>query len=67
MVKVYPLFFAGMRFALMEAKVAIAYFAYYFLIEPTENTPIPVKIDTKVGINRPIADLELRFTPRSHD
>jgi hypothetical protein len=51
----------------MEAKVAIAYFAYYFLIEPTENTPIPVKIDTKVGINRPIADLELRFTPRSHD
>lgn len=57
----------GMRFALIEAKVAIAYFAYYFQIEPTEKTPIPVQIDTKVGLNRPIADLELRFNPRNHN
>jgi len=57
----------GMRFALMESKVVIAYCAYYFHMEPTEKTPIPVKIDAKVGLNRPIADLEIRFSPRSHN
>jgi len=56
--------FSGMRFALIESKVAIAYLVSHFLIQPTERTPIPVKVDQKTGFNRPIKDLELNFTIR---
>jgi cytochrome P450 len=55
--------FQGMRFALIEAKVAVAYLVHYFKIEPTAKTPIPVKTDS--GMNRPVSDLELKFTLRS--
>jgi len=54
-----------MRFALIESKVAIAYLVHHFLIQPTEKTPIPVKVDTKTGFNAPIKDLELNFNIRN--
>lgn len=53
-----------MRFALMEAKIAIAYLVHNFVIEPCENTPVPVKIDPNIG-TRPVVDLELRFRARN--
>lgn len=56
----------GMRFALIESKVALAYIAYNFFVEPTENTPIPVKLDQTAGLNRPVHGLEVKLTPRDH-
>lgn len=53
-----------MRFALMEAKVALAYLVSNFLIEPCESTPIPVKPDPFFGV-RPEVSLELRFKERN--
>ncbi|CAL8094820.1 unnamed protein product [Orchesella dallaii] len=53
----------GMRFALMEAKVAIAYLVYNFIIEKCESTPVPIKLDETIG-SRPITSLELRFKER---
>lgn len=53
----------GMRFALMEAKIAIAYLVYNFSIEPCESTPVPIKVDPSIG-SRPIVELELRFKTR---
>jgi len=55
----------GMRFALIESKVGIAYLAYYFRVEPTDKTPIPVTIDKEIGFNRPVANLEVKFVPRN--
>jgi len=56
--------FTGMRFALIESKVAIAHLIHNFKIEPTKSTPMPMKIVKKMGSTRTENDLQLRFTPR---
>jgi len=56
----------GMRFALMEAKVALAYVVYNFIIEPSAKTPVPLKLDPNLGA-RPEPTVELRFKERTHN
>ncbi|CAL8144564.1 unnamed protein product [Orchesella dallaii] len=55
----------GMRFALVETKSAIAHLVHNFKIEPTKNTPIPIK-QRPVGLGVQIPDnLELKLTRRN--
>ena len=54
-----------MRFALMEAKIALAYVVRNFLIEPSEKTPVPLNVDPNFGV-RPDPAVELRSKDRDH-
>jgi len=50
-----------MRFALIESKAAVAFIIHSFKIEPTANTPIPVKVKSiGMGVQIP-DDFELGF------
>jgi len=51
----------GMRFALIESKAAVAFIIHNFKVEPTANTPIPVKVKSlAMGVQIP-DDFELGF------
>jgi cytochrome P450 len=54
----------AMRFALMEAKAAIAHLVYNFKIEPSPKTEIPVKLSNKTTIKKPANGMWLRFHTR---
>jgi len=56
----------GMRFALIEVKVALAYLLYNFKVEPIEGlTPVPVEMWTQFGFTRVKQDLQLKLVPRT--
>lgn len=54
----------GMRFALVESKAAVAHIVHNFLIQPNENTPLPMIGEIISVQNIPPKGLELRLTPR---
>jgi len=55
----------GMRFALVEVKVALSYFIYNFQVAPLEGiTPIPIKMWKQFGFTRVPKDLQLKLIPR---
>jgi len=51
----------GMRFAQIEAKTVLAHLALNFKMEPTEKTPIPIKLT----LNMKPKNLILKFTKRN--
>ena len=53
------------RFALTEAKSAIAHLVHNFRLEPCEKTDIPVKYNTKTEILKPANGMYLRFAARN--
>jgi hypothetical protein len=53
----------GMRFALTEGKTAIAKLVHSFLLEPSENTPIPMKFTNSITALNP-AKVYLKVKPR---
>ncbi|OXA51325.1 cytochrome P450 9e2 [Folsomia candida] len=55
----------GMRFGLIEAKVAIAHLVKTFEILPTPKTPIPIKMDRVFSVSKAPADLEICLKFRS--
>ncbi|CAL8086076.1 unnamed protein product [Orchesella dallaii] len=53
----------GMRFALVKTKAAVAHLISHFRIEPTEKTPVPIKVHW-TGIQAfPPKGLELKLIP----
>ncbi|CAG7727547.1 unnamed protein product [Allacma fusca] len=54
----------AMRFALTEAKAAIAHLVYNFKVEPSEKTQIPVKLSNKTTIKKPVDGMWLSFQSR---
>jgi hypothetical protein len=57
---------SGMRYALIEAKVALAYVVHNFEIRPVPGkTPVPVKLVRKFGFLRLPNELEVELIPRN--
>ena len=56
--------FPAMRFALMEAKAALAHLVFNFKIEPCARTPDKLKFKTWSTIRKPAGGMWLKFTPR---
>lgn len=54
----------GMRFALIEAKVALAHLVLNFDVLPTPSAPIPIKMKKIFGTFRVPPDLKLCLKPR---
>ncbi|CAG7702444.1 unnamed protein product [Allacma fusca] len=54
----------AMRFALTEAKAAIAHLVYNFKIEPGTKTEIPLKISSKHTVKKPANGVWLKFQTR---
>lgn len=55
-----------MRFALIEAKAAIAHLAYNFKVEPCDKTPKKIVLSKKTTIRKPADGMWLKFSPREN-
>ena len=58
--------FSAMRFALIEAKAAIAHLAYNFKVEPCEKTPKKIILSKATTIRKPANGMWLKFTAREN-
>ena len=56
---------SAMRFALLEAKAAIAHLVYNFKVEPCQKTTIPFKQLRTTTIKKPADGMWLKFTARN--
>ncbi|OXA44601.1 Cytochrome P450 3A13 [Folsomia candida] len=54
----------GMRFAIVETKVALAYIVRNFTIRPTAGTPIPEKMEKDILGYKVASNVNLQFVPR---
>ncbi|OXA64538.1 Cytochrome P450 3A2 [Folsomia candida] len=54
----------GMRFALVETKVALAYIVRNFVIRPAQGTPVPEKMEKDIVGYKVSSDVKLKFIPR---
>ncbi|XP_050307893.1 probable cytochrome P450 6a14 isoform X2 [Anthonomus grandis grandis] len=55
----------GMRFAMVQAKIALTLSLMNFKFELSERTILPLKMETKGIILSPIGGLWIKFTPRN--
>ena len=55
----------GMRFAMMEVKVAIFHLLRSFKLEPSSKTPIPIKYETKVMLTNIQEGNYIKLVPRT--
>ena len=63
--KIFISFLTAMRFALLEAKAAIAHLVRSFKLEPCQKTDIPFKQSSKTTAKKPANGMWLKFTPRN--
>ena len=57
---------SGMRFGLMQTKVGLVSLLSKYEISVGENTPVPLKIDTKSFILAPLGGMWLKIKRRSN-
>ncbi len=62
----FDLMISGMRYALIEDKVALAYIVHSFEIRPVPGkTPEPVRLVRKLGLLKLPKTLEVELIPRN--
>lgn len=61
------LYFSGMRFALMEAKVAAVYLLQEFAFIPSKKTQVPIVIEQRSGLLKAQDGIWVRLAKRTSD
>lgn len=55
----------GMRFAMVQSKLALAQFLQHYCFTLSEKTQLPLKMETKGIVLTPIGGIWLKFTKSS--